>query len=40
MRVDIKKMSLVGMGIALYVVLSRLVSFPIFENYYICLGYL
>ena len=27
------------MGIALYVVLSRLVSFPIFENYYICLGY-
>lgn len=35
----IKKTCVVAMGIALYVVLSLCLQVPVFENYYICLGY-
>lgn len=35
----IKKLCLVAMGIALYVVLALCLQVPVFENYYLCLGY-
>ena len=35
----VKKLCLVAMGIALYVVLSLCLQVPVFENYYLCLGY-
>ena len=39
MRITIKKLCLVAIGIALYVVLSLCLQVPVFENYYLCLGY-
>lgn len=35
-----KNICILGIGIALYVVLSLCLQVPIFENYYLCLGYL
>lgn len=35
----IKDIAITGMGIALFVVLSMCLRVPIFQNYYICLGY-
>ena len=35
----IKDISITGMGIALFVVLSLCLQVPVFENYYLCLGY-
>ena len=34
-----KKISLLAVGIALFVVLSLCLQVPVFENYYLCLGY-
>ena len=34
-----KKLALMAMGIALFVVLSLVLQVPVFENYYLCLGY-
>ena len=34
-----KKISLVAIGMALFVVLSLCLQVPVFENYYLCLGY-
>ena len=39
MRKTIKNISITGIGIALFVVLSLCLQVPIFENYYLCLGY-
>lgn len=35
-----KKITITGIGIALFVVLTLCLQVPIFENYYVCLGYL
>lgn len=35
-----KKITLTGIGITLFVVLSLCLQVPIFQNYYLCLGYL
>ncbi len=34
-----KKLTVTAMGIALFVVLSLCLQVPVFENYYLCLGY-
>ena len=34
-----KKLALMAVGIALFVVLSLCLQVPVFENYYLCLGY-
>ena len=34
-----KKLCLLAIGIALFVVLSMCLQVPVFENYYLCLGY-
>ena len=34
-----KKITVTAMGIALFVVLSLCLQVPVFENYYLCLGY-
>lgn len=34
------KMCLYAMGVALYVALALCIQFPVFENYYLCLGYI
>ena len=34
-----KKLALLAVGIALFVVLSLCLQVPVFENYYLCLGY-
>ncbi len=34
-----RRVTLIGLGIALYVALSLAVQVPFFENYYLCLGY-
>lgn len=39
MNKSINKMCVTAMGIALFVVLSYCVQVPIFENYYLCFGY-
>ncbi len=39
MSVNTKKISLMAVGIALFVVLSLCLQVPVFENYYLCLGY-
>lgn len=39
MSVSIKKLCAIGLGIALYVVLALCLQVPVFENYYLCLGY-
>ena len=36
----IKYVSICGIGIALFVVLSLCLQVPVFENYYLCLGYI
>lgn len=36
----IKNIIITGIGIALFVVLSLCLQIPIFENYYLCLGYI
>ena len=35
----VKNITINAMGIALFVVLSFAIRFPVFENYYLCLGY-
>lgn len=35
-----KKIALTGIGIALFVVLSLCLQVPVFQNYYLCLGYI
>lgn len=39
MNKSIKNMCLTALGIALFVVLSFCLQVPVFENYYLCLGY-
>lgn len=39
MKIENKKISITAMGIALFVVLSLCLQVPVFENYYLCLGY-
>ncbi len=39
MSVKTKKLALTAVGIALFVVLSLCLQVPVFENYYLCLGY-
>ena len=39
MNVKTKKIALLAVGIALFVVLSMCLQVPVFENYYLCLGY-
>ena len=36
----LKKITATGIGIALFVVLSVCLQVPVFENYYLCLGYI
>lgn len=36
----IRKVATIGMGIALFVVLSMLLKITVFENYYLCAGYI
>lgn len=35
-----KKVAINGIGVALFVVLSLCLQVPVFENYYLCLGYI
>lgn len=37
--VNINRIALCGIGIALFVVLALCLQVPVFENYYLCLGY-
>lgn len=39
MSTNTKKLALMAVGIALFVVLSLCLQVPVFENYYLCLGY-
>lgn len=39
MRYSVKTLCLYAMGVALFVVLTMCVQAPVFENYYLCLGY-
>ena len=39
MNAKTKKLALLAVGIALFVVLSLCLQVPVFENYYLCLGY-
>lgn len=39
MSVHTKRITLIAAGIALFVVLSLCLQVPVFENYYLCLGY-
>lgn len=39
MSSNTKKISLMAIGIAMFVVLSLCLQVPVFENYYLCLGY-
>ena len=39
MSASTKKISLLAVGIALFVVLSLCLQVPVYENYYLCLGY-
>jgi uncharacterized membrane protein len=39
MSQSIKKTCITGIGIALFVVLALCLQVPVFENYYLCLGY-
>ena len=36
---NVKRISITGMGIALFVVFTLCLQVPVFENYYLCLGY-
>ena len=40
MNIKTKKLSITAMGIALFVVLTLCLQVPVFENYYLCLGYI
>ena len=37
---NIKRIAVTGMGIALFVVFTLCLQVPVFENYYLCLGYI
>ena len=39
MKAGTRKLALIAVGIALFVVLSLCLQVPVFENYYLCLGY-
>lgn len=39
MSISTKQICLYAMGIALFVVLTMVLQVPVFENYYLCLGY-
>lgn len=39
MHKNLKKLTLLAVGTALFVVLSLCLQVPVFENYYLCLGY-
>lgn len=39
MNGSLKKLCLTSMGVALFVVLTMCLQVPVFENYYLCLGY-
>lgn len=39
MKSSTKKICITAMGVALFVVLSLCLQVPVFENYYLCLGY-
>ena len=39
MNAKTKRLALLAVGIALFVVLSLCLQVPVFENYYLCLGY-
>ena len=39
MTENVKRISTVGIGIALFVVFTLCLQVPVFENYYLCLGY-
>ena len=40
MKSSTKQIALTGIGIALFVVFTLCLQVPIFENYYVCLGYI
>ena len=40
MKANTLKICVLAMGIALFVALSVCLQVPVFENYYLCLGYL
>ena len=40
MSEQIRKICVTGMGIALFVALTACLQVPVFENYYLCLGYI
>ena len=40
MRKNIQRLSITAMGVALFVVLTMCLQVPVFENYYLCLGYI
>ena len=39
MNITTQRISLLAVGIALFVALSMCLQVPVFENYYLCLGY-
>lgn len=39
MKSKVMNITFTAMGVALFVVLSLCIQFPVFENYYLCLGY-
>lgn len=40
MRSKVKQITVNGIGVALFVALSLCLQIPVFENYYLCLGYI
>ena len=40
MNVKLKKLTVTAIGVALFVVLSLCLQVPVFQNYYLCLGYI
>ena len=39
MKINVKDITYLAIGIALFVMLSMCLRVPVFENYYLCLGY-
>lgn len=39
MNTDLRKLTATAIGIALFVVLALIVQVPVFQNYYLCFGY-
>ncbi len=39
MKISVRRICVTAIGIALFVVLSLCLQVPVFENYYLCLGY-